>query len=205
MDATPGITFAEGVGSPFNHTDTNLEQYVNSATFTKALLADFVAGQRPFSKGGSFPTSPSTGDGFILTSPTDYLAVFYYNGSGWVEIASGLVLTNRSGSTVAYGQVVAVSTTDANSFQYPTSSANTLVIGVAGAAVANLDACPVITWGPVILYELSTPTNNGTALFNNVNLYGASGNDARTGGNSTCFGRLLDETLRLAFIDVMIS
>lgn len=74
-----------------------------------------------------------------------------YNGTDWIPVGRGIVLTNKSGSAVVRGDVVIVSTTNDEAFNSTTTLNDSRVLGVAAHSIANNAKGVILTEGPAVV------------------------------------------------------
>lgn len=158
---TRGYTF----GATEEVTNTKLHSLVDSATISSIDRSNFdTATASPVHINASSPGSPSAGNLWFDTTNSIMLE---YNGtlSKWVPVARGMVFTNRSGASVAAGDLLILDTANARSVKTTTTANSTLVFGVAASSANDLADVIVITEGYVPTMKVTGSTSIGQYLY----------------------------------------
>lgn len=129
--------------SPTSVTGTRLDNHVNNATISNVAQADIVASSGLIVRSASAPSDTDAG---WWDTANNVLRI--HNGSAWIPVATGALLTNKSGGQVVAGDVIVADTTTAESFKTSTTQGDTTVIGVAAETIAA-DASGVVLYGGI--------------------------------------------------------
>lgn len=142
-------------------TNTNLHTLVDGATVTNIVRGDANSDTSFITIQTTAPTSPKTGEFWYDTTSA---IARVYDGTNWVILGKGELLTNKSGGQLTAGTVCVVYTggTD-RAFTTTTTAKDTLVIGVLLATTANNAAGVVLGPGsycPQIKVDGTTAAGN---------------------------------------------
>lgn len=129
--------------SPTGVTGTRLDNHVNNATISNVAQADMASSNGVIVRSASAPSD--TDAGWWDTANNVFRI---HNGTAWLPVATGALLTNKSGGQVIAGDVVVADTTTAESFKTSTTLGDTTVIGVAAETIAA-DASGVVLYGGI--------------------------------------------------------
>lgn len=132
MPAT--ISRGKTFGATETVTNTKLHQLVDNATISGIDQTNIASGYGLAIRSTSAPTST---DAIWVDTNCSPPVVKIYSGSEWVVTGAYAVLTNKSGGSIAAGDVVVVDTTTAGSFTTSTVGSDITVLGVAMQSIAN--------------------------------------------------------------------
>ncbi len=157
------ITRGKTFGATEQVTNTKLHQLVDNATITGITSDDISGGSGQLVIiQGSAPSSPSAG---WLWYDTTNGVLRLYNGADWIPVAHGHIFTNKSGSSVAAGDVVIFDSANANSIKTTTTANSSDAYGVVIVGGADNTSVIVITEGYVPTVNVTGATSIGDFLF----------------------------------------
>lgn len=143
-------------------TNTNLHSLVDAATITQIVSADFtLTNTNPIHIGSA---APSSSDQRFWYDTTNNVFKILDSSSVFQPI-NGHVYTNKSGGSLAAGDVVVIDTSNDNAITTTTTANDTTVFGVIIIGGANDAEVFVATEGFVPTIKVTGSTNNGDYLF----------------------------------------
>lgn len=158
-DLTRGHTY----GATDQVTNTNLHSLVDAATIANIASADFqLSTTNPIHIGSS---APSDSNSKFWWDTTNNLFLVKDAGGTFQPLGKGLQYTNKSGDSVAAGDVVILDTSNATAVTTTTSAASTDAWGVCATTAANDAVVYVITEGFVPALKVTGATSIGDYLF----------------------------------------
>lgn len=153
-----GVTGAEDFTANASVTGARLNAHVNNATLANIAQSDIAANSGLVVRSASAPT-----DTDALWFDTSNLIARIHNGTGWIPVGIGAVLTNKSGGTVNAGDVVVADTTNDNSFKTTTTDGDQTVLGIVAETVAA-DATGVIIYSGLMDVQVTGSVTRGQFL-----------------------------------------
>ena len=158
-DITRGHTY--GVNDTV--TNTNLHSLVDSATIANIASADFNLSTTNPAHVGS--TAPSDSNSKMWIDTTNNLFLIKDASGTFQPVGRGHYYTNKSGGSLAAGDVVVLDTANATAVKTTTSAVDTDAWGVAAITAANNAEVYVITEGYVVALTVTGATSIGDYLF----------------------------------------
>lgn len=156
---TKGHTF----GSTDQLTHTLAHAMVDGATISNIDRTNFDnSSASPVHLASSAPSGANAGNTWYDTTNA---ILRMYDGNTWQPVARGYVYTNRSGSSVAAGDVVIRDTANANAVKKTTTANDSKVFGVCLHAASDVAEVVVITEGRCPAVTVSGSTAIGNYLF----------------------------------------
>lgn len=147
-------------GSNEQLTAAKLHQIIESASITGFDQTNMASGAGLVI---SSATSPSDTD--ALWFDTNLNLLRFYNGTVWSPVSGGEVVTNKSGGSLARGDVVIWDVTNDLSVTTTSRTLDVWFAGIAAGTIANNASGVIITSGLFVVNLINSITNDGTSRY----------------------------------------
>ena len=144
--------------TPTGVTGARLDNHINGATLSNVAQADAASSHGFIVRSASAPSDTDAG---WWDTANNVLRV--HDGSSWLPVATGALLTNKSGGQVVAGDVIVADTSNDNAFATSTTEGDSSVLGVVAETIAA-DATGIILYGGIQQVLITGTVNRGEFL-----------------------------------------